>query len=79
MNVCIPSLRFFADNGDKCANVKLDELTSKLGLIVKFGPVYSPGSNSINDRNYAFTNIPMKKLIEEKMTPLSDTLVKAAT
>ena len=32
MNVGFPSVSFFADN------IKLDELRSKLGLMVKFGP-----------------------------------------
>ena len=37
MNVGFPSHRFFADNGGKFSNIKLDELTSKLGLTMKFG------------------------------------------
>ena len=36
MNVGFPTHGFFADNGKEFANVKLDELTSKLGLTVKF-------------------------------------------
>ena len=52
---------------------------SKLGLTVKFGPAYSPWSNGINKRNYASANITIKKLIEEKKTPLPDSLIKAAT
>ena len=35
MNVEFPSQGFFADNGGEFANIKLDELTSKLGLTVK--------------------------------------------
>ena len=42
MNVGFPSQGFFADNGGKFVNIKLDELTSKLGLSVKFDPSYSP-------------------------------------
>ena len=42
INVGFPSHGFFADNGGEFANIKLDELTSKLGLTVKFGPAYSP-------------------------------------
>ena len=48
MNLGFPSNRFLADNGAECANVKLDELTSKLGLTVKFGPAFSPWSNGTN-------------------------------
>ena len=42
MNVGFLSHGFFTDNGGKFANIKLDELSSKLGLSVKFGPSYSP-------------------------------------
>ena len=42
MNVGFPSHGFFADNGGEFSNIKLDELTSKLGLTVKFGPAFSP-------------------------------------
>ena len=45
MSLRFPSYGFFADNGGKFSNIKLDELTSKLGLAVKFGPAYSPWSN----------------------------------
>ena len=45
MCVGFPSQGFFADNSGKFANIKLDELPSKLGLTVRFGPSYSPWSN----------------------------------
>ena len=41
MSVGFPSQGFFADNGAEFANIKLDTLTSKLGLTVRFGPSYS--------------------------------------
>ena len=78
MNVGFPSQGFFADNGGEFANIKLDELTSKLGLKVKFGPSFSPWSNGINERNHASPDTTIKKLIEEHKTPLTDSLVKAA-
>ena len=78
LNIGYPSVGFFADNGGEFANAKLDEYTSKLGLTVKFGPAYSPWSNGINERNHASADITIKKLMEEKKTPLSDALVKAA-
>ena len=40
MNVGFPSQGFFADNGGEFANVKLDELTCKLELSIRFGPAY---------------------------------------
>merc|ERR1712030_9929 len=78
MNVGFPPREFFVDNGGEFANIKLDELTSKLGLSVKFGPSYSPWSNGINERNHASADITIKKLMEEKKMPLTDALVKAA-
>ena len=64
LNIGFPSIGFFADNGGEFANFKLDELTSQLGLTVKFGPTYSPWSNSINESNHASVNIMINKLIE---------------
>ena len=52
LNVGFPSVGFFADNGGEFANTKLDKLTSRLGLTVKFGPSYSPWSNGLNERNH---------------------------
>ena len=69
---------FFADNAGEFSNIKLDELTSKLGLTVKFGPTYSPWSNGLNERNHASANLTIKKLLEEKKIALNDSLVKAA-
>ena len=67
----------FAVNGGEFANIKLDELMSKLGLTFKFGPAFSLWSNSINKRNHALADVTIKKLMEEKKVPLSDSLVKA--
>ena len=66
MNVGFPSQGFFADNGGEFANIKLDELTSKLGLSIRFGPAYSPWSNGLNERNHALADLSIKKLMEEK-------------
>ena len=46
---------------------------------IKFGPAYSPWSNGLNERNHESANLTVKKLIEEKKVPLSDSLVKAAS
>ena len=78
MSVGFPSQGFFADSGGKFAKIKLDELTSKLGLTVKFGSSYSPWSNGLNEQNHASAYITIKKLMEEQKVPLSDSLVKAA-
>ena len=75
MSVGFPSYGFFADNGGEFSNIKLDELTSKLGLTVKFGPAYSPCSNGINERNHASADLTIKKHMEEKKTALNDALV----
>ena len=58
-------------------NVKLDELTSKLGSTVKFGLAFFPWSIGINKRNHAAAYITVKRQIEEKRVPLSDSLIKA--
>ena len=78
MSVGFPSHGFFADNGGEFSNIKLDELTSKLGLTVKFGPTYSPWSNGLNERNHALADLTIKKLLEEKKMALNDSLIKAA-
>ena len=79
MIIGYPSNRFFANNGGKFSNIKLDELTIKLGFTVIFGLAYSPWSNGLNERNHASVDITIRKLMEEHKTPLSDSLVKAAS
>ena len=68
-----------ADNGVEFSNVKLDELTSMLGLTVKFCPAYSPWSNGLNERNHASPDLTIKKLKEEKKVRLSNYLVMVAS
>ena len=53
-------------------------MTSKFGLLVKFGPSYSPWSNDLNKRNHASADITIKKLMEEEKVALSNSLVKVA-
>ena len=78
LSVGFPSQGFFADNNDKFANIKLDELTSKLGLLVRFSPSYSPQINGLNEQNHASADVTIKKLMEQNKVALSDSLVKAA-
>ena len=78
MNVGFLTHGFYADNGGEFSNIKLDDLRSKLGLTVKFGPTYSPWSNGLNERNHASADQTIKKLLEEKKITLNDSLVKAA-
>ena len=52
----IPGTGYYADNGTEFKNVKMDELVSKLGISISYGPAYSPWSNGINERNHAFNN-----------------------
>ena len=59
-------------------NIKLDKLTSGLGLTVKFGLAYSPWSNRLNKRNHTSADLTIRKLMEEKKVLLNDSLVKAA-
>ena len=78
LNIGFPLVGFVAENGREFANVKLDKLTSKLGLMVKFGPTYSLWSNGLNERNHASADITIRKMMEDKKMPLTDSLVKAA-
>ena len=48
-------------------------------MTVSFGLSYSPWRNGINEQNHASANITIKKLMEEQKTPLTDSLVKAAS
>merc|ERR1712243_273899 len=74
----IPAVGFYADNGTEFKNIKMDELISKIGISISYGPAYSPWSNGINKRNHASCDLTIKKLMEEKKMPLSDVLVKTA-
>ena len=56
----------------------MDELVSKLGISINYGPAYSPWSNGINERNHASCDITIKKLMEDKKIGLTDVLVKTA-
>ena len=47
-------------------------------MIMKFGPAYSPWSNGFNERNHTSADLIIKKLMKEKKTALTDSLVKAA-
>merc|ERR1712243_67090 len=57
----IPAVGYYADNGTEFKNVKMDELISKLGISINYGPAYSPWSNGINERNHASCDITIKK------------------
>merc|ERR1711873_134161 len=74
----IPAVGFYADNGREFKNIKMDELISKLGISISYGPAYSPWSNGINERNYASCDLTIKKLMDDKKIGLTDILVKTA-
>ena len=46
----IPIDGFFADNRGEFVNIKMDKLIARLGVTIRYGPAYSPWSNSINER-----------------------------
>ena len=52
LNYRYPTVGFYADNGGKLKNYKMEEFTNNLSLKDKFGPAFSPRSNIINDRNH---------------------------
>ena len=74
----IPGTGYYADNGTEFKNIKMDELVSKLGISISYGPAYSPWSNGINERNHASCDLTIKKLMEDKSVGLTDVLVKTA-
>ena len=45
-------VRFYADNGGKFRNYKMEEFVSKIGIKIEFSPSYSPWSNGLNERNH---------------------------
>ena len=75
--VGIPLIGFRADNGGEFMNMKMDELTSKLGISVKCGPTYSLLSNGSNKQNHTSADMTIKKMWEEKKFPTNDSIVKA--
>ena len=78
MSLGFPTSRPFEDNGGEFSNVKLDELTSKPGITVKFGLPHLPWSNGIDEKNHALADLTIKKLMGEKITALTDSLMEAA-
>ena len=56
----------------------MDELVSKLGISISYGPAYSPWLNGINKRKHDLCDITIKKLMEDKKIGLTDILVKTA-
>ena len=56
----------------------MDELVSKLGITIRYGPAYSPWSNGTNERNHASCDITIKKILEENKQKLTDMVVKTA-
>merc|ERR1712002_1394481 len=74
----IPSVGYYTDNGTEFKNIKMEELISKLGISISYGPAYSPWSNGINERNHASVDATIKKLMQERKRELDDTLIKTA-
>ena len=62
----IPGTGYYADNGTEFKNIKMDELVSKLGISISYGPAYSPWSNCINERNHALCDLTIKKLMVDE-------------
>ena len=58
-------------------NVKMNELTTRLGVTIRFGPAYSPWSNGISEWNHASCDFIIMKLMEEKKAVFIESFVKA--
>ena len=57
----IPGIGYYGDNGTEFKNIKMDELVSKLGISISYGPAYSLWSNGINERNHVSCDLTIKK------------------
>merc|ERR1712115_501472 len=74
----IPTIGYYADNGREFKNIKMDELVSKLGINISYGPAYSPWSKGISERNHASCDITVKKVLEDNKNKLTDAVIKTA-
>ena len=61
----IPSVGFYAHNGEEFVNVMMDEVTARLEVTVRFGAAYSSWSNVINEHIHGSCDITIKKKMEE--------------
>ena len=43
----------------------MDEYATKAGFSINFGPVYSPWSNGLNERNHYSADVVVNKIMEE--------------
>merc|ERR1712082_471973 len=60
----IPGIGYYADNRTEFKDIKMDELVSKLGISISYGPAYSLWSYGINESNHALCDLTVKKLME---------------
>ena len=56
----------------------MDELTSKLGISVKFFSINAPWSNGLNEWIHAYVDITLKKVLEDKKVSLNESLLNAS-
>ena len=77
-NFGLPSTGFWCDNGTEFKNSEMSEFCSKNGLVIKFGPAYSPWANGINERNHASADKIVAKIIEgDKKVTLNEAVCLA--
>jgi hypothetical protein len=73
-----PITGFCADNGPEFKNKELEELASKMGFKVHFGPTYSPWSNGLNERNHYSADVIVKKIMAMDKITLQKAVEMAA-
>ena len=74
MNLGFLTNGFFADNRGFFDNIKLNKMTSKLVLKVKFGPAFSRWSNGNNKRNHDSADITIRYqilLLRQQLGPIT--------
>ena len=63
----ISSVGFYADNGGKFVNIKMDELIARFRVTMRYRPEYSPWSNGINKKITNITcDVTIRKIMEGK-------------
>ena len=62
----------FSDNGSEFVNTKMSEFTSKLNIIHKTTPCYSPNSNGLNERRHWTCDVLFEKAKSDNVNNLSD-------
>ena len=62
----------FSDNGSEFVNTKMSDLTSKLNIVHKTTPSYTPNANGLNERRHWTCDVLFEKAKSDNLNNLSD-------